>query len=42
MNEERTQSFDEVYQSLGTKEGEKSICKSLLREEKERQETWIK
>lgn len=36
MSEERTQTFDGLHQSLGTKEGEKSIYRLLSKEKKRR------
>ncbi|AES82266.1 TIR-NBS-LRR type disease resistance protein, putative [Medicago truncatula] len=41
MSKAKIRAFEGLYQSLGTKE-EKNLCIRLLREEKERQETWTR
>jgi len=41
VSKARTQTFEGLYQSLGTK-GERNLYISSLRDEKERQETWTK
>lgn len=42
MSEARTQTFEFFYQSLGVKEGEKSIYKFTKGRERKTKKIWIK